>query len=245
MNYDGKTLVIDNNFSWVTINNGNTLVIHNPEALIFTESTQEREYTIVFDNDSIELGYVLNNTNSCIVDFPLEVFTVNVYNKYTYFRETELPYLFYQNIIDKQIYNNKSIKDIEFPFVTNVCIERYIPSNIQQTRFSANIVDLTTSESMNNFGSFSINIIDKSVITIPESISTYEKISMVVQKNCFIEIRLSENIIYITGIPDCLQYLGNSIKGTFLESGEYTINIKYASGEQTINIIVPYYKRLL
>ena len=49
----------------------------------------------------------------------------------------------------------------------------------------------------------------------------------------------------ISGIPDGLTWNRQYISGTITKSGSYTMNITYSDGEQILNIIVPYYQRLL
>jgi hypothetical protein len=68
---------------------------------------------------------------------------------------------------------------------------------------------------------------------------------LVVQKNHFIELRLSDTIIDVTGLPEGLEYSLNAIKGIVEKSGSYDIRIQYQENSQKLNIIVPYYERTL
>ena len=89
-----------------------------------------------------------------------------------------------------------------------------------------------------------VNINSKAEIVLPES-SSYEDISLTIQKNCFIEIKLPENTIEVMKLPGFLTYGSGYIKGTYTKSGNYTIIVAHPDGEQVIDITVPYYERLL
>ena len=95
------------------------------------------------------------------------------------------------------------------------------------------------------FGGVTVNVNSKTEVIIPEKGTEYSNMSIVIQKNSFIEIKVPDGVVNVVNLPQSLVYLEGYIKGTFTQSGDYNIKLKYPDGEQIINIIVPYYQRLL
>ena len=134
----------------------------------------------------------------------------------------------------------------DFEYEANrVYVSRLQPTNIKYNPKSAIVIDSAQKESAMAFSGVTVNVNSKLEVVIPEKGTDYSDISIVVQKNSFIEIKVPDGVINVINLPDALIYLPGYIKGTFTQSGEYNIKLKYIDGEQIINIIVPYYQRLL
>ena len=88
----------------------------------------------------------------------------------------------------------------------------------------------------------STTVIQKTDVVIDSSIGDF---SLMVQKMEFFELKL-EKVANVTDLPEGVEYKNDSIKGSIANSGEYFINVKYNNdATQIINIIVPFYRRLL
>ena len=147
------------------------------------------------------------------------------------------------NVIDR--YNTNCESYVEKPKTTYV--QYIVPCNIfpaQATVWS--ILDKTETVKKDiSFDSVSAKVTDKSEIKIPDANGT-QGFSIVLQKNNFTEIQFANLPVSIAGIPDGMTWSGISIKGTVEKSGTYTLIVTYQDKtEQTIDIIVPYYQRLL
>lgn len=157
-------------------------------------------------------------------------------------RQSELePYIF-EGVNDNTRHNVQSsfLYQPEHAYVA-----RLQPTNIKYNPKSAIVVDSDQKESIISFAGTSVDVRSKVEVVIPDKPTDYSDMSLVIQKNCFIEIKIPENVKDVINIPDALIYLPGYIKGTFTQSGEYNVKLKYIDGEQIINIIVPYYQRLL
>ena len=126
-----------------------------------------------------------------------------------------------------------------------IYVSRLQPTNIKYNPKSAIVINSVLEESVTSFSSVTVNVNSKVEVVIPEKGTNYSDISIVVQKNSFIELKVSDSVTDVVNLPDDLMYLPGYIKGTFTKSGEYNIKIKYPDGEQILNIIVPYYQRML
>lgn len=117
-------------------------------------------------------------------------------------------------------------------------------ANIISTKFAVNIIDKKQEVSVIKFPYVSVDVNDKAQIVIP---STGESggFTIVLQKNNFTEIQFIKTPTVITGLPEGMEWNGYVIKGTVTKSGDYTVIVKYPEGQQVLNIIVPYYQRLL
>lgn len=158
------------------------------------------------------------------------------------------------------IHNDISI-DKEFPSVTSIINDHTVystdinkgetvfvtqlqPTNIYYKPISTIVYgDLLEDQKVPLSGA-TVNVHSKFEVIIPE-FSTYGNITLTVQKNCFIELNLPDNVIDVLRLPDELVYEHGYIKGIFTKSGMYSIIIEYADGNQIIHITVPYYKRIL
>lgn len=125
-----------------------------------------------------------------------------------------------------------------------VYVSRLQPTNIKYTPVSTIVYGEPLGESKIQMSGTSVNINSKAEIIIPE-FSSYGNMTLTVQKDCFIEFKLPDNVIDVIKLPTYLIYSPGYIKGTFTKSGRYSMIIEYSDGEQIIDIIVPYYERLL
>lgn len=242
MNYDGKAIVINTNINNYKSKNGYA-VIHDKQCKTYYTQTNEKIIVEVIDK-SIK---VLNNIyakNSSIVygDLNLIPYTVSVYNERMHTEEAMFYYA--SSVKVKQKIRNKDYNDFKYVSVRHKT-EKLQRTNIKYIPQTAIVTDLTSEETIVKFKGFEVNVTNKTEVIIPSGNSSYDNISIVVQKNCFIEMVISDKIIAIEDLPDDLEYLPGYIKGTFTKSGEYNVKLKYPDGEQILNIIVPYYQRLL
>ena len=118
-----------------------------------------------------------------------------------------------------------------------VYVSRLQPTNIKYNPVSAIVYGDSLGETKIQMSGVMVNI-------IPE-FSSYGNTTLTVQKDCFIEFKLPDNVVDVIKLPTSLVYTPGYIKGTFTKSGRYTMIIEYSDGEQIIDIIVPYYERLL
>lgn len=143
---------------------------------------------------------------------------------------------------------DNKIHDIQNNFeycAKQIYVSRLQPTNIKYNPKSTIVINSVLEESVTSFSAITVNVNSKIEVVIPEKGTDYSDISIVVQKNSFIELKVSDSVTDVVNLPDDLMYLPGYIKGTFTKSGEYNIKIKYPDGEQILNIIVPYYQRLL
>lgn len=144
----------------------------------------------------------------------------------------------------RQTINDRTIKDSDITkMYEKVYVSRLQPTNIKYTPVSAIVYGESIGETKIQMSGAVVNINSKAEIIIPE-FSSYGNMSITVQKDCFIEFKLPDNVIDVVKIPSNLQYTPGYIKGTFTNSGRYSMIIEYSDGEQIIDIIVPYYQRL-
>ena len=163
-------------------------------------------------------------------------YTVNVYD------EEEKPKSFSSV---RQIIADRTIGDIIINNIPNkVYVGRLQPTNIKYTPASAIVYGDYIEEAKIQMSGVMVNINSKAEIIIPE-FSSYGNMTLTVQKDCFIEFKLPDNVIDVIKIPSYLVYTPGYIKGTFTKSGRYSMIIEYSDGEQVIDIVVPYYERLL
>ena len=146
------------------------------------------------------------------------------------------------------VVNDNTVHDVQNSFLykpQHAYVAKLQPTNIKYNPKSAIVIDSEQKESVMSFAGTSVDVRSKVEVVIPDKPTDYSDMSLVIQKNCFIEIKMPESVKDVVNIPDSLIYLPGYIKGTFTKSGEYNIKIKYPDGEQILNIIVPYYQRML
>ena len=139
----------------------------------------------------------------------------------------------------KSLEQNLGIK----PFC-KVLVGRIVPTNIKYNHVETIVYDTSPKELKVQLNSSSVEVRSKAEIIIPEY-SNYGNMLLTVQKNCFIEIKLDDDVIDVLRLPNELEYSSGFIKGTFTKSGNYSIIVEYPDGRQLIDIVVPYYQRLL
>lgn len=112
----------------------------------------------------------------------------------------------------------------------------------RQRAFKVNSVLVDNLDSDKKLNGASTTVIQKTDIVIDNSVGN---ISLMVQKMEFFELKLN-GVANVTDLPEGVEYKNDSIKGSIANSGEYFINVKYNNdATQVINIIVPFYRRLL
>ena len=177
------------------------------------------------------------------------VYVKDVHNGYSI--NTCTPYEYIKNLKYTVIHNGCVIKNKAQDDITYKGVNTAYPYNIVSSLTQYNPVTTLVinheeeKQKTKDFSSFSVNVTTKQEIIVPEG-TGYQNISVVIQKNCFVEFNFgSSNIIEIINIPDGLEYTLGFLKGIITKSGDYNVRIKYPDGEQILNIIVPYYQRLL
>ena len=237
MNFDGKAFVKNISAKNFVSVNDSAFVRDTKEELINFNSNE------TLFNFSFVLPVYLTNEKE-----------INIYNKL--YTNGLIPYTIqvYDNnkkqeldSIDFIITRDSQIHEEQFLYYKskNIYVSSVQPTNIKYNPKSAIVYDSVKQETEIIFSGVSVNVNNKVEITIPDKISNYTDMSIVVQKNCFIEIKTPDNVSEVINIPEDLTYSPGYIKGTFTKSGEYNIKIKYPDGEQILNIIVPYYQRML
>lgn len=140
---------------------------------------------------------------------------------------------------------NESVCNILMP-KTQAVVGIVTKTNMTYTDTSViKIIDLTQKIVPDKeFATVTATVTDKTEIVIPD-VGDMQNLSIIIQKNSFFELELAAIPNNIIGLPDELTWKGSNIKGTLTQSKEYNLTITYNQGEQKINIIVPYYQRLL
>lgn len=112
----------------------------------------------------------------------------------------------------------------------------------RQRAFKVNSVLVTSLDTDKQLNGASTNVIQRTSVVVDNAVGN---ISLVIQKMEFFELKLN-GVASVTNLPDGVEYKNDSIKGTIADSGEYFIDVKYNNdAKQVINIIVPFYRRLL
>lgn len=121
-----------------------------------------------------------------------------------------------------------------------------VGGNTKQKSFTANVVFNDTSVIQKDCSSFSVNVVRNVIEKTGVSIKlNSDSISLVIQKGEFFELTL-ENSLAAENLPDNVTYYNDVISGTIYNSGEYNIEVTYNNTmKQIINIIVPFYRRIL
>ncbi len=237
MNFDGKAFIVNTTTRMYASDNGYAFVRNSEDMSVNNLClTKGRDVSLV----SAHLTNAKNlKTTDKLYSNGLIPYTVQVYDNDTYIPLKPLRLL---TIRDASVHDN--IQDFSYN-PERIYVSRIQPTNIKYNPKSAIVYDLEQKENQVTFAGVSVNVNSKVEVIIPEKTTEYSDISLVIQKNCFIEIKIPDNVTNVINLPDALTYLPGYIKGTFTQSGEYNIKIKYPDGEQILNIIVPYYQRLL
>lgn len=237
MNYDGKAFVVNISTRLFASVNGQATIIEeysNPKQLC----------SIIENNNILNVSHLTNSKNmkvtSPLYSCGLVPYSISVLGaeKQQSFKPTR-----YTNVRSAYVHDKQ--EDFYYDITKRVIVSRTQPTNIKYNPKSAIVYDSASRESDFQFSGVSANVYSKTEVVIHEQSSNNSDMSLVVQKNSFIEIKIPEDVIDVVNLPDTLMFLPGCIKGTFTKSGEYNIKIKYPNGEQILNIIVPYYQRLL
>ena len=237
MNFDGKAFVTNTTTRMYASEHGYAFVRESKDISVNNLClTKGRDISLVLSH--LTNTKDLKATNKLYLS-GLIPYTVQIYNDDRFVSFKPLRFLI---IRDAHVHDD--IQDFSYK-AKKVYVSKLQPTNIKYNPKSAIVYDLEQKENETIFAGVSVNVNSKIEVVIPEKITDYSDMSLVVQKNCFIEIKLSESVTEVINLPDALTYLPGYIKGTFTQSGEYNIKIKYPDGEQMLNIVVPYYQRLL
>lgn len=237
MNFDGKAFVKNVSAkSFVSVND--SAFVRDTKEELFNFKPKETSFNFsfvlpVYLTNEKEIN-IYNKLYTCgLIPYTVQVCDNN--------KKQELDSIKFIITRDSQIHETQ-ILDYKSK---NIYVSSIQPTNIKYNPKSAIVYSSERQETKTIFSGVSVNVNNKIEITIPDKISNYTDISIVVQKNCFIEIKTPDNVSEVINIPEDLTYSPGYIKGTFTKSGEYNIKIKYPDGEQILNIIVPYYQRML
>lgn len=253
MNFDGKAFVINQDIETFYSDNGSAIVMPIANQEFSTNKDNIFNNTVFVGESNANLTEDdFYNRPVRLYQFALTThigpkigevpFTAQVYTEKTTKFDNKLNSFTKVYIIDRHT-KNKWISNSE----TRVQIhDIYISTNLFIiNQDSAFIIDCTKNINEKEFPITYTNIVDKTEIIIPSPTKGYQDMFLVIQKNSFIEFKLSDTIINITGLPEGLEYGLNAIKGVILKSGSYDIRIQYQENYQKLNIVVPYYERTL
>lgn len=239
MNFDGKAFVKNTTTKFFTSDNGYAFVrsssgesVSNLYPIKGGDTALVTSITATYPSDLIATNKMYSKG--------LVPYTVQVYEN----KENSISLSALRFIITKDSTVHNTMSNIRY-IPKKIYVSRLQPTNVKCNPKSAIVYDSDLRETQTPFAGVSVNVNSKVEVVIPDKITDYSDMSLVVQKNSFIEIKLSESVTDVSNLPDALMYLPGYIKGTFTQSGEYNIKIKYPDGEQILNIVVPYYQRLL
>ena len=235
MNYDGKAFVMNSSARLFASVNNQAIVIEDINTL---------KHPYLDTQTKINMSHT-TNTNTMkatsllylhgLVPYSSSVSGIEKQQKFNEIRFT--------NIKDSRIHDKQ--EDFYYNIARRTFVSRIQPTNIKYNPKTVIVSDSEPKESEFLLNGVCVNVYSKTVLVVPKQSGNYSDMSLVTQKNSFIEIKIPENVTDIIDLPESLTYLPGYIKGTFTKSGEYNIKIKYRDGEQILNIIVPYYQRLL
>lgn len=240
MNYDGLALVVECNKQIFKSVNGFCDVI---TPLILPNPLTDNDEINVADSNIIPPpqkkytteAYVYDDSNMYGV-IPITVNVTSSMKKNIKFCITTVDVL--------QVRNNFAKKcDVNCKITMPVTlIDR---SNITFKKTATNVIDKNIKNKIITFPYTTVEVTDKTQITVPDT-SELSGFTIVLQKNNFTELEFQKTLSLVTGLPEGLERKNQIIKGTITKSGNYIVNVTYSDGaKQTLNIIVPYYQRLL
>lgn len=261
MNYDGKATVINTNFDiFYSVGDSATVIDvssdYNPDDFFILDNYSD--WKIQSCNHShVIVECIVNNNNNWQYNSTSDVipglipYTVQVYKP-----EELIQYSNHKNLVETSGYNyyynskslvkEKSFKNDYYKPVTVKVSDTILKTNVFVKETMAYIIDLTQTYRKDiEFTPTFINIYDKTEFFIPTLSDNFQAMSVVIQKDTFIELNFENTALNVIGLPDGLEFTLGVIKGTITKSGSYDITIQYEKGSQKLNIIVPYYQRLL
>lgn len=176
----------------------------------------------------------LYNTKDClslknkyaraVVVYPAKS-TTHIFKEYTCNVVLDTPLIYTQDLQSGQSAKFKYKKTVESP---------------RQRAFRVNSVLATSIDDDNNLNGASTTVLQKTDVTINR---TSGNISLIIQKMEFFELKL-DGVTNVTDLPEGVEYFNSRIRGSITNSGEYFIHVQYGNAIQTINIIVPFYRRI-
>ena len=235
MNFDGKAYVKNITTRMFVSQHGQASVLkkHINKTLIGNRNSYNVAVRKKVPTNTKTFNYIKFINRDCRIPYTVQVYNDN--NIRCNLKSKKF-------IIVRSIINAKPNFSYKTP---KIYVSRLQPTNIKYNPGRAIVIDSEKKRLVTNLPSVTVNVNSKVEFIIPDKVSHYSDMSLVIQKNCFMEIKIPETVSEVINLPDDLMYLSGHIKGTFTKSGEYNIKIKYPDGEQILNIIVPYYQRLL
>lgn len=236
MNFDGKAFVKNISIKNFVSFNDNAFVRDTKDEIFnFNSNKTLYDFSFVFP------VYLTNekelNIYNKLYTKGLVPYTVQIYDNINLQELTPINFIITR---DSQIHETQILNYN----VKKIYVSSIQPTNIKYNPKSAIVYGSENQETKAIFSGVSVNVNSKIEVVIPVN-SSYTDMSIVVQKNSFIEIKIPDNVSEVINLPEDLSYSLGYIKGTFTKSGEYNIKIKYPDGEQILNIVVPYYQRIL
>lgn len=240
MNFDGKALVVNQHYDMFYSDNDSAIVM---PASFITEFNQDiGNSNVVIESLIANREESMSSSSFSVANNKLVPYTVQVYNKNTLYEyNTKLKPSEKIYIIDNTSLKFEKTCNFESVKITDLLLS----ANVFIKEVTAYVTDVTKATTTKSFPAIYVNIVDKTEITIPSVSTGHQEMSLVVQKNNFIELKFSDTIVNVIGLPDGLEYTLGVIKGTITKSGTYDITVQYNDSSQKLNIIVPYYQRLL
>lgn len=235
MNFDGKAFV-KNTTARIFVSSNDRAFVRDAKSNNFCYLTRDTSNSFVIPQHNTNEN-VLKSKDKLYIN-SLIPYTVQVYKEKEKEQELESSKII---IRDARIHETQDF----YYLPKKIYLSSLQPTNIKYNPKTAIVYDSEEKESVLSFAGTTVNVNSKIEVIIPDKTSNYTDMSLIVQKNSFIEIKMLDNVSDVINLPEDLIYLPGYIKGTFTKSGEYNIKIKYPDGEQILNIIVPYYQRML
>lgn len=264
MNYDGKATVINYTFNNFYSNGDGATVIdvssqYNKDDFFMSNDYVQDSINFLNISYVIDNEFIANNNNSnydsssCnvtdntinkLIPYTIQVYETNKINAINMFNNNKNKNNSY--ISKVYVLDNKKFSNNHYKSVSVKVSEYIIPTNIFIKETMAYIIDLTQTYIKDTvFAPVFMNIGDKTEFFVPTLSDNFQAMSVVIQKDTFVELNFENTALNVIGLPDGLEFTLGVIKGTISKSGSYDITIQYEKGSQKLNIIVPYYQRLL
>lgn len=242
MNYEGLTFVVDCSKNVFKSVNGCCYVL---DPLVIPNPVNPVKYNteVSVSNTDITPRQKKYVSESCVMSNAIEhgvtPITVNVVSS------AKNIIKFYPVMIQSIYVKNDDKKQCDINYESTAFVSIVDKANVISKKFAINVIDKNSEDRNIVFPFVTANVTDKTQITVPDA-SELTGFTIILQKNNFTEIEFQKTLALATGLPEGLEQKGQIIKGTVTKSGSYAISITYSDGvKQTLNIIVPYYQRLL
>ena len=259
MNYDGKATVVNCNFDQY-YSEGDTAIVMDisPDFEFMTNSHIVAKSESLNNSYVVDTEFIANNNNNLqynsvsammceLVPYTVQVYEPKELKYYNNLKDLTGTLTYNTYVKNSSFVKNKAFKDNNYKPAKVKVSDKIMKTNVFITELEfTNILDKTYYYANDiSFAPIYMNIGDKMEFFVPTLSDNFQNMSVVVQKDTFIELKFDSTILNVIGLPDGLQFTLGVIKGTISKSGSYDITIQYEKGSQKLNIIVPYYQRLL